>query len=209
MDCDEALSRVAGRIGRGDGAAEDDAALREHLAGCAECAATMRAASEAGDALRRLDDAASADPVPPTRAESLVPHVRRRRSPARRILRSAARAAVLLLSVAGAAALAGVELRPRDPAPQITPADVERAARLAADDVVARIESKLVARIDESAAEGAASWQSALRDAEESRREDTAVIVDAIVALRRDLAASALGAPGDPTAGLPRLPDVR
>jgi hypothetical protein len=195
MDCDEILSRAAGL--RDDA----DPAVESHVAACADCREALDAAREGLVALAAFEGREAGRAAVPAKSDAVWLEARSR--PWFRVLRLAARAAVVLLAATGALALAGVGVVSRSPqaAPGATAADIESAV------------SSALAKFDVRLAERDRARDAEFRDATEwldgRRREDVEALVAEMSALRREIVAVRLNQRSLAEPAMPSLPDPR
>lgn len=263
MTCDEFLSRAAEGLHPGDARspADRDPDAAAHVAECASCRAALDDAREGLSFLGVLAHADAATDLPPADARAAWREATTARpSAARRVVRTCARAAAVLLAATGAFALAGGRVEaaegrvafvlapawaaaPEPPPPADGPQHADVVARI--DNVAQRLDTAAqqvhtvaeridtaAQRIDEVLRAQAASERAHTTTAErvdaarrdllrglddavarlERRRDDDAqTFADAIVSLRREVAALRFVqmSMADATAGAPSLPDPR
>jgi hypothetical protein len=186
MDCDEILTRAAELDGRAD------ADVERHTARCAACADALEAARAGRDAYAGVEAIEAQADVPAADA----PAIWDRRPRPMRVLRFAARAAVALLAVTGAAAIAHAALRPPE-TPHLTRADVDEAL------------ARLAARLDQRESARDAEFRETAVTLDDRRRDDVDVLVSQLRDLRRELALLRASVSSAEEPAMPALPDPR
>lgn len=187
MRCDECLTLSADL----DAPPGEEAA--RHLVACEDCRVALEAARAGRVAFEAVEREDGARPAARVDAASLWRARDRGARPWR-----AARAAAVLLAVAGASAWAGASLRP-EPPPALSRGDVQAAV----DASLARLAASLAER-DAARAKDA---RDAMLWVDERRRTDVEALAATIASLRREVMALRLGEDPMAAMAMPSLPD--